>query len=242
MPGDRLNDRGSQVLKALRDIGFDEYYQAEQTGWVLYLEGSTDLAILQAFARTLNHKAAGFLDHPFVRYVGNRPDAVRRHFHGLREAKCELVGVAIFDRLDRALPDDLGATGLMWKRREIENYLHSPSVLEAYARHDLDDNLFEQAEAEKRVQLMDRLIHDLVPPVAIRDPQHVWWSNTKATDEFLEPLFAAYFKKLSLPNLLRKNSYHILAGLVPAKQMNPEVVEKLDAIVQVAAAAVPRRE
>ena len=51
-PPHRIDDRGSQVRKALTDIGFENYYQAEQTGWVLYLEGPTDLAILQAFAET----------------------------------------------------------------------------------------------------------------------------------------------------------------------------------------------
>ena len=45
----RLNQRG-QVVKALGEIGFDQYYQAESTGLVLYLEGSTDLAILRSFA------------------------------------------------------------------------------------------------------------------------------------------------------------------------------------------------
>ena len=44
----RLDNRGSQVAKALKDIGFEHYVQAEKTGWVLYLEGATDLAI---FAR-----------------------------------------------------------------------------------------------------------------------------------------------------------------------------------------------
>ena len=39
----RINDRGSQLLKALNTIGWDQYYQAEQTGWVLYLEGPSDL-------------------------------------------------------------------------------------------------------------------------------------------------------------------------------------------------------
>ena len=54
----RIDDRGSQVLKALREIGFDQYYQAQQTGWVLYLEGSTDLEILWAFAKRLGHERA----------------------------------------------------------------------------------------------------------------------------------------------------------------------------------------
>ena len=55
----RMDDRaGSQVLKSLREIGFEHYYQAEQTGWVLYLEGPTDLAILQALAHRLGHTDA----------------------------------------------------------------------------------------------------------------------------------------------------------------------------------------
>ena len=65
----RMDDRGQQVLKALTDIGFDQYYQAELTGWALYLEGSTDLAILQAFAKTLKHPAAAVLERHFVHYL-----------------------------------------------------------------------------------------------------------------------------------------------------------------------------
>ena len=54
-------------MKALREIGFEQYYQAEQTGWGLYLEGSTDLAMLQAFARRLGHEeAVRALEKPFV--------------------------------------------------------------------------------------------------------------------------------------------------------------------------------
>lgn len=100
----RIDDRGSQVLKSLKEIGFDHYYQAEQTGWVLYLEGATDLAILKAFAETLNHPAADALQRPFVHYVQtNLPQKARDHFYGLQEAKNDLVGLAVFDRLDKIL-------------------------------------------------------------------------------------------------------------------------------------------
>src|SRR4030067_2284729 len=130
----RINDRGSQVLKSLREIGFDHYYQAEQTGWVLYLEGSTDLAILRAFAMQLEHaEASRVLERPFVHYVGNQPNEVRKHFHGLMEAVPTLTGIAIFDRLDNDPPADLGAKGLTWQRREIENYFCPQDALEAYA-------------------------------------------------------------------------------------------------------------
>ena len=67
----RIDDRGSQVLKALKEIGFDHYYQAEETGWVLYLEGSTDLAVLRALAERLDHPAKAHLERPFVHYICN---------------------------------------------------------------------------------------------------------------------------------------------------------------------------
>src|SRR5205085_150284 len=64
----RIDDRGSQALKALKEIGFDQYYQAEQAGWVLYLEGSTDLDVLRSLAERLGHNARSALDRPFVHY------------------------------------------------------------------------------------------------------------------------------------------------------------------------------
>ena len=119
----RIDNRKSQVLKSLRDIGFEQYYQAEDTGWALYLENSTDLAVLQAFARVLNHEAQKYLERPFVKYVEtNLPQKARDHFFGLQEAKRDLVGIAIFDRLDTELQSVNGLTEMMWRRREIENY------------------------------------------------------------------------------------------------------------------------
>jgi predicted ATPase len=58
----RIDDTGTQVLKSLRDIGFEQYYQAQEVGWVLYLENSTDLAVLQDFAALLEHPAQACLD------------------------------------------------------------------------------------------------------------------------------------------------------------------------------------
>ncbi len=67
-----------------------------------------------------------------------------------------------------------------------------------------------------------------------------WSNDIKTTDDFLEPLFKGYFKKLSLPLLLRKTEYHVLARLLPKDKIDPEVSEKLDVIAEVAAKAVPR--
>lgn len=235
----RIDDRGSQVLKALRDIGFDQYLQAEQTGWVLYLEGATDLAILRAFARTLQHPASALLASPFVRYVANQPPRAREHFHGLREAKPDLVGVALFDRLDLQLRDDPQLVQLMWRRREIENYLVSREVLRAYARTCGGEESFPLQDAAMARQ-MDAVIDEFVEARRTLDMPDPFGPDAKVSDEFLDPLFRRFFAKVGLPEgTMRKTDYHALAPFLERSAIDGEVVEKLDAIVEVEQRARP---
>lgn len=237
----RIDNRGSQVLKALKEIGFEDYYLAERRGWVLYLEGSTDLAILKAFAETLGHEAAKLLERPFVRYVGNQPEEVKKHFWGLREAKPDLVAVALFDRLEHPL-DDLGAEGLMWEKREIENYLCMEDVLFAYARGNEQDDLFAVAEAQRRHSAMRDAIDEISQALKTLRMPDPWSDDIKASDDFLDRVFDKFFEILGLPNMLRKTAYHALAHLIPRDSISPEVTEKLNAIVAVAKNAKPRRD
>jgi predicted ATPase len=243
----RIDDRGSQVLKALRDIGYEHYYQAEQTGWVLYLEGSTDLATLRAFAEKLDYREAlEALERPFVYYVGNQPSEVRKHFHGLREAVPHLLGIAIFDRLDQEMTTDLGAKGLTWKRKEIENYFCYPETLEAYAKGLAQEEsagpLFSLGESNRRVNAMRESIKEVVQALETLGKGSPWDANTKVSDDFFTPLFEKYFKKLGLPNVMAKKNFHELARLVPKEKIDPEVKENLDAIVEIKRNARPRQE
>ena len=239
----RVDDRRSQVLKALRDIGFDQYYQAEQTGWVLYLESPADLSIMRAFAKVLEHEALNFLERPFVHYVEtNLPQRAREHFFGLQEAKNDLVGIAIFDRLDSELRADGPLMETMWRRREIENYFCMEDVLLAYARYDLANDLFGHAESQRREQAMVEAIREVTQALQTLNRPDPWSSDIKASDEFLNPLFKKFFEKLNLPLQLRKAEYHVLASLTPKEKLDPEIKEKLDAIVAVAERAEPRTE
>jgi len=237
-----LNDKGSQVLKALTSIGWDQYYQAEATGWVLYLEASSDLAILQAFAEILEHPAADHLERPFVHYVStNLPQKAREHFFGLREALPELHGIAVFDRLDKKLDTDSDLRELMWSRREIENYFCAEDVLFAWARRGQPDDLFGQAESKKRESLMREAIDEVASLLEI-DEKSPWSHDVKATDEVLDRVLRVFFKKLELPLTFRKSDYHVLARLVPKGNVDPEIVQKLDAIVEVATQAQAKPE
>ena len=242
----RVNDSGSQLLKSLRDIGFEDYYLARQKGWVLHLEGSTDLAILKAWADTLEHPAAAALERVFAHYVGNHPGNARNHFHGLREAAPGLIGFLLCDRQDRPLQSATGLEERMWSRREIENYLCHPKTLRAYAEGSASaaspGPLFEPGIARERARIMDECLRDLVPPVALRDPNDPYWNDARVSDELLSRLFAAFYEKLGLPNLMLKTNYHELARFMPKERIPAEVTEVLDAIQAVAERAAPLAE
>jgi ABC-type lipoprotein export system ATPase subunit len=232
----RIDDRGSQLLKSLKNIGYEQYYQAEQEGWVLYLEGSTDLAILQAFAKKLEHPVMDKLKRPFVHYVENQPQKARDHFYGLREAKTDLVGFCLFDRIGEGLHTTSDLREYQWKRREIENYIVcEKEVLINWA----------QAEAGHRqedlqlVSTMEEAIDEIEKARATLGESSPWSPDTKVSDDFLDRLFNNFFNKLGLENLMRKTNYHTLVQYVPADQIDPEVSEVLDGILEIANQAKP---
>lgn len=243
----RLNDQGNQLRKSLQSIGFDHYLQAEQTGWVLYLEGSTDLAILRTLAQRLGHQALRCLERPYVDYVNsNTPPSARERFFGLREARPNLVGFALFDRLDRPMQlqaDPSALTEMCWSRREIENYLCTPDALVAWARSiagsDVED-LFIVQEQARLEEAMRNAILDTEGALKTLGKYVPWGPDIKATDDFLDPLIALFLERAGLPRaLMYKKDYHRLAEFVPIDAIDPEIIEKLDAIDRVAQAAIP---
>jgi ABC-type lipoprotein export system ATPase subunit len=235
-----LTDRGVQVRKALKDIGFDQYYQAEQKGWVLYLEDATDLAILDAFAELLDHEAKEFLKAPFVKYVAsNVPSHAREHFHGLKEAKPDFVGLAIFDRIDAQLTDGAGLKEAMWTKREIENYFCFEDVLTKYAASTEPNDLFALAEQDRRTAAMQEAIEEITTALDTFGKPEPWSDDVKASDEVLEPIFRNFSKKMGIPLIERKRDFHKLVHFMNKNEIDQEVVEKLNLIVQTARAAKP---
>ena len=237
----RIDDRGTQVVKALKEIGFDQYLQAEQTGWVLYLEGSTDLAILRAFAETLGHPVKRHLDRPFVHYVSDQPPAAKSHFHGLREAKPDLVGIAVFDRLPSPLASDPYLQQAMWRRNEIENYLTTRDVLVGYARDFAARESGTPLFAESTAVRMEAAIDDVAGALEKLGKADPFGPDLKVSTEFLDPVFKTFFRSICLPEAtMRKTDYHMLARFVSLEAISQDVVEMLDRIQEVAERAIPR--
>ena len=236
----RIDGRGSQLLKSLRTIGFEEYYQAKQQGWVLYLEGATDLAILRAFAEKLSHDATLVLERPYVHYVNNQSGKARDHFYGLREAKPDLVGFCLFDRIDSELHKQPELIEYKWQRREIENYIiPTKQILIDWARTEAEEQMGGLLFSGLWESTMAERITEIEEARATLRQESPWSPDIKVTDDFLDGLFETFFEKLQLPNLMRKTNYHTLVQYLPAAQIDPEVTEVLDSILEVAEKAKP---
>ena len=170
------------VVAALRHYGAEHYIRARQQGYVLYVEGGTDLAILRALAAKLQHQAAKVWDeNANVYYVqdnypqsdqdselerveegfGLRPD---KHFFALRPMLPTLIGLAIRDRNGRYREDSSegGLTTAYWQRYEIENYIVTPQVLQACTAEAYRDlPLFDRHRGET-AEVLDNLVLERV--------------------------------------------------------------------------------
>ena len=233
----RIEDRRSHPLESLRDIGFEDLIQAEQTRWVLYLKGPTDLSVLQEFARRLGHlEAQVALRQPFVHYFGNRQSESLYHFQRLKEFVKELRGVALFDRVEGNTIEGGSLEMITWKRREIENYFCSQSSLESFATFSEHSSgpTFSQSTKERRTKIMKESIQEIESAMKTLGKGSPWDTEGKASDDFLTPLFKLYFNELRLPNLMKKNNLNKLIRHMPVDEISPEVTEKLDVIARVA--------
>ncbi|OQY29254.1 MAG: hypothetical protein B6244_04495 [Candidatus Cloacimonetes bacterium 4572_55] len=220
----------SQLVKSLITIGFDQYLLAEQRKWVLYLEGSTDLSMLQAFADVLEHRSKDALKSPFVKYVGNNPNHARDHFYGLREYAPKLQGIALFDNLDKQLNEKGKLYEMMWSRREIENYLPIPETLIRYVeKQEKEMPLF----VTHSLKIIDDLIPDYIPGAALKDKNDEWWQTMKMSD-VLNRLFRKYFEEFKKPIMMDKGRYYEIARLAKPGELDPEIEKKLEAIAQIA--------
>ncbi|MCY4627689.1 MAG: AAA family ATPase [Acidobacteria bacterium] len=140
------------IRNALQHYGTDSYVRARQCRHVLYLEGRTDLQILRALARRLNHPTGGKLDTSINTYYirDNFPEATTdaeiarversfgmsptKHFFALRPLISGLQGLAIRD-IDGREREDQGDVlrTTYWRRYEAENFFVTPQVLKRFA-------------------------------------------------------------------------------------------------------------
>ncbi|MGC8733240.1 MAG: AAA family ATPase, partial [Halothiobacillaceae bacterium] len=138
--------RRHDIRNSLKHFGADHYVKARERGYVLYVEGGTDVDMLRGLAERLQHPVAAIwderinsfyvqnnyplqdLDAELERVEGGFGLTPRDHFNGLRRLLPDLKGLAILDndghnRQDR---DDGALQIRYWRRYEAENYFITP--------------------------------------------------------------------------------------------------------------------
>ncbi len=169
----------SGIVKALRYYGTEHYIRARQRGYVLYVEGRTDLDCLRALAERLEHPVVEVWDerenafyvadnHPepsldaeLERVEGGFGVAPRQHFRALRELVPDLRGLAILDSdgVSREDFEEAGLSVFYWRRYEIENYFITPDLLLRHcADHYSEASLFDGYSEEVRSVLESEIL------------------------------------------------------------------------------------
>lgn len=143
----------TDIRNSLKHFGAEHYVKARERGYVLYVEGGTDLDMLRALAERLEHPVAAVWDERINSFYvqNNYPEqhaeaelerveggfgiTPRDHFNGLRRLLPELKGLAILDNDGQSRQDrDEGALRIRyWRRYEVENYFITPDLLRDHA-------------------------------------------------------------------------------------------------------------
>jgi hypothetical protein len=137
-----------------------ESVQGRPRGFILYVEGPRDRAILRAWAYRLLPSVSRQLFGASVILGGRRPARAVEHFRGAGGAEAGLLGLCVLDRdagVEPAQPTstELGLEFFTWGRRHIESYLLVPAAIHRTLRLADDDRRIHRALDEVLPQPAD---------------------------------------------------------------------------------------
>jgi ABC-type cobalamin/Fe3+-siderophores transport system ATPase subunit len=219
------------LKKTLTEIGWERYYLARLKKHILYLEGATDLEMLKKFANRLNHSCENFLQKANVQYMAtNVPHKAIENYSPLKEFITDLRGFALFDRVDTNQNHPRPIPVQFWNKRELENYFASPELLLRHASllHLKHPSLLSGSRLKT---IMQEVITENTIPAALKDSNHKFWNDAKLSDDWLDVIFPEFYKRIGLPQDFYKRDYYTLIGLLQPDEIDPEITEKLDAIL-----------
>lgn len=191
------------IKDALKNYGIEHYYKAKLMPRILYVESSTDKAMLKAFADKFEHPLGRILGDKLNCYYTQNElkdndlsnELLRKsgyfkpykaHFQAIKSVVSEFRACAIFDGDNRGRADEIDKdlACMYWKWYEFENYFINPKTLMMFAeyyylqQYDGKQGLFEQYINEKLKKLAKTVEKELILPVLNQD--------LKALEEFLQ--------------------------------------------------------
>lgn len=187
---------------------------------ILYVEGLTDVRILTEWARVLHHLMLPVLETGLVLTTAEQRWTAMSHFQSLRALVPSLRAVDLIDRDSRDEPEEAlsapeGMIRLMWRRKEIENYLIHPVAIRRYVERIAGESLAERVESYMRDNLPRVLFENPFEPAVPADPPG-------------KSFLAEVLEQAELN--VSEHRYDELAAEMRTEEIHPEVIEKLDAI------------
>ncbi len=224
-----------QDVKQLSTIPGEQIVLAETTQRVLYLEGKTDIDILRAWAKVLDHPSWQYLDTGF--WVPTAEEKGRtyakKHYRALKAQVPALRALEVCDRNGakgehwdglglgelrteagrRSAPE--GMKIVYWTRYETENYLiHSSAIL----------RFTSQTSGKKAEEKARRYMEEYLPQALIKRP-----FETTDIDQIKGKITIG--KILSAAGVeLGESDYCKLAAVMLPNEIHPDVVTMLDEI------------
>jgi hypothetical protein len=203
------------IRNSLKHFGAEHYVKARERGYVLYVEGGTDVDMLRALAERLQHPIAQHWDErinsfyvqnnfpsqeleaELERVEGGFGATPQQHFHGLRSLLPQLKGLAILDndghQRQNQVNDALQI--IYWKRYEAENYFITPELLRHYACEQYPtDDLF----AQETQQAIDEVLNTLVLETVFDNNQADFDAWAQSNNEVARVLWVAKTERLKL--------------------------------------------
>ena len=201
----------------------------------MYVEGRTDLDILRAWANVLGHRSANLLKRVFWKptvwetRTGANGIKAQDHYDAIKLVKDDIPGLILIDGDARSGIKSTPITGeglqrLRWSRYEIESYLLHPESLKRFVEQKVGTD-----GAKPHIEDLQHHFEETYPPAFLKDPLKniPYLKNTKARTELLPPALDA----AGIPGFPYA-SYHEIAALMTPEEIHPEVVEKLDLIME----------
>ena len=200
---------------------------------ILYVEGHTDLDILRAWAKILNHPITQFMENPFWKPTVSETRLQAKgikaqdHFESLLLAQVDIRGVQISDRdSNENTPESQTALDgkllkLCWARYEIESYLIHPAVLARFVGKIVGSNA-----PEINIDAMKEIMKKHLPGAVVDDASkdHSYLLDTKA-----KTVLSAILEETGLHGFPISRYFEIAAVMQP-DEIHPEIMQKLDAI------------
>lgn len=242
MPGGvKLRDREAQrvLIRGLGIISNTDLMLAGQARGILYLEGSTDLAILRDFAEVLGHPARQALTRELFwhRYSDQTREGApgfssRQHFEALRLFHPSIRALEIQDRdgnpnLPETSVAGIGHQVLRWRRYEVESYLLHADVLGRFVVDQIGQAAHDSPHLDAlRAKMAELLTQEFVDdPAHPKRPAEAVLESDKARTVLLPPILDA----AGLP-AFPYTRYHEIVRHFRSEEVHPEVKAKLDAI------------